>query len=78
MGVRIGQEILGIPPLPPNFNRPNVNLPTILPVAIYKAYKRQIDSQFFVTQLGIEPVTLGKKTSAVVNRPKEDFPAWST
>ena len=63
--------------LPPNSNGPNVALPTNLTSNNHKAYQCQINSQFFVTQPGIELGTLGKKTSRLMNRPKEDFPVWS-
>ena len=45
------------PPLPPNRNGPNVALPAYFTRNIHEAYQRQINSQFFVTKLGIEPGT---------------------
>ena len=40
-------------------NGPNVALPTYFTSKIHEAYQRQINSQFFVTQPGIEPGTHG-------------------
>ena len=57
MGVRPGVKKPKEPPLPPNCNGPNVALPTYFTSNNYEAYQRQINSQFFVTQPGIEPGT---------------------
>ena len=43
------------PPLLPNCKEPNVTLPTHITSNIQKAYQPQINSQFLVTQPGIEP-----------------------
>ena len=54
-GVHPGVKKPKGPLLPLNCNGPNVALPTYFTSNNHEAYQRQINSQLFVTQPGIEP-----------------------